>query len=588
VVAALLLNVQQGLAHLTTNECVQGSGCVAGQSGGQANFQFTANTTANPPLHSGSFSFTDASAGISVSSDTLLEYGRAGNESERLLSFRLEGDVYSEARLFVTDSGPSASDSFRIQLLDSSGIPVIEIGGPLLSACAGGITIAPSCVPPVPCEIQLTVACAVVSPTTNNPASQCTITGTSGEIDFFYTIKNTGTAALLLSSLSGTDTFGPLDLSSLGAGSLQPGEEITLTIRETVSGTFPLVNTVTITSTQNTNICSDMATVTIRRQDTPEPEPGECDDFVTGGGWIVGTPSGAKANFGVHGGMKNNGLWGGLNYLDHRTRMHVKSTGVTAYTRLGAVGRQINFNVTIDGAAGTAIVRVHDNGEPGRDDRFEIQLSNGYSAGGALGGDRPGGGNIQLHDKNCDGQGGGGTGGGTGGSTAGSTGGGPGGTTGGGPGGTTGGGGAQGTCPLTIGYWKNHDAQLSRVLDIGSVALGDRTVGTLDEALSVLNAANSTDARLMLRAQLLATSLNLQNGSSPMNTGSDIRAVVGQAVQFLATHSSAVTGQHPDRAAALSLKDQLDAYNNSKGNCTPTATTSSSGSVLRKKYVRPR
>src|SRR5688500_10085024 len=161
--------------------------------------------------------------------------------------------------------------------------------------------------------------------------------------------------------------------------------------------------------------------------------------------------------------------------------MHVKSTAVTAYTNLSNVGRQINFNVTIDGVAGTAIVRVHDHGEPGRDDRFEIQLSNGYSAGGELGGDRPGGGNIQLHVKDCGGQGGS-TGGGPGGSTGGST--------GGGPGGTTGGGGAEGACPLTIGYWKNHNAHLSQLLGAGAIALGDRSVSSAAEALTVLNAAS--------------------------------------------------------------------------------------------------
>ena len=98
----------------------------------------------------------------------------------------------------------------------------------------------------------------------------------------------------------------------------------------------------------------------------PPPPTVECDDFVTGGGWILGTPSGVKANFGVHGGIKNGQLWGGLNYLDHKTRMHVKSQAVTGYTHLDAVGRQINFNVTIDGQPGTAVVKVWDNGEPGR------------------------------------------------------------------------------------------------------------------------------------------------------------------------------------------------------------------------------
>jgi hypothetical protein len=133
----------------------------------------------------------------------------------------------------------------------------------------------------------------------------------------------------------------------------------------------------------------------------PPPAPGECD-FITGGGWITGTPSGAKGNFGVAGGFKNGAFWGHLNYIDHGNGMHVKHTAVTGY----AVDpgdpdcRLIDYNVTIDGQLGTARVRVCDKGEPGRDDVFEIALSNGYRAGGDLGGSRPGGGNIQLHK--CD------------------------------------------------------------------------------------------------------------------------------------------------------------------------------------------
>jgi hypothetical protein len=137
--------------------------------------------------------------------------------------------------------------------------------------------------------------------------------------------------------------------------------------------------------------------------EVPVPvEIAECDDFVTGGGWIL-TAQGAKANFGVHGGIRNGAFWGGLNYIDHGTKMHVKSTGVTGYTHLDEKTRQIGFNVTIDGVAGTAVVTVTDNGEPGTRDRFNIQLSSGYSAGGELGGTakRGGGGNIQLHKAHC-------------------------------------------------------------------------------------------------------------------------------------------------------------------------------------------
>ncbi len=154
---------------------------------------------------------------------------------------------------------------------------------------------------------------------------------------------------------------------------------------------------------------------------SPPPAPSEAPcDFVTGGGWITGTPSGAKANFGVAGGIKNGAFWGHLNYIDHGTGMHMKATEVTGYSddidHSDPDCRIICYNVTVDGVPGfKARVRVCDKGEPGRDDVFEIKLylstappprpcgegavdsPTYYSASGDLGGDHPGGGNIQLH-----------------------------------------------------------------------------------------------------------------------------------------------------------------------------------------------
>jgi hypothetical protein len=133
----------------------------------------------------------------------------------------------------------------------------------------------------------------------------------------------------------------------------------------------------------------------------PPPPPAECDDFITGGGWIL-TTSGDKANFGIHGGIRNGSFWGGLNYIDHGTKMHVSSTATTAYLHLTEVGREIHFDVTIDGTPGKAVVKVYDNGEPGRRDSFDIQLSDGYHEGGTLAAPHKGGGNIQLHKAHCD------------------------------------------------------------------------------------------------------------------------------------------------------------------------------------------
>src|SRR5258708_21794234 len=149
----------------------------------------------------------------------------------------------------------------------------------------------------------------------------------------------------------------------------------------------------------NIVVGSASAGITCGSSSSPPPQSPPCEGFLTGGGWISGTPSGAKANFGVAGGIKNGAFWGHLNYIDHGNGMHVKATAVTGYSvdPNDANCRYIDYDVTINGQPGTARVHACDNGEPGINDVFEIQLSSGYFAGGKLGGGGPGGGNIQLH-----------------------------------------------------------------------------------------------------------------------------------------------------------------------------------------------
>lgn len=115
-------------------------------------------------------------------------------------------------------------------------------------------------------------------------------------------------------------------------------------------------------------------------------------DFVTGGGWIP--VSGSKGTFGVAGGIKNEGFWGHLTYIDHGTGLKVKGTGVTAYVATGLTSRRIEGTAEVNGANGfTYSVDVTDNGEPGAGhDTFALRVSNGYAASGVLGG-----GNITLH-----------------------------------------------------------------------------------------------------------------------------------------------------------------------------------------------
>jgi hypothetical protein len=115
-------------------------------------------------------------------------------------------------------------------------------------------------------------------------------------------------------------------------------------------------------------------------------------DTVTAGGWIIGTPSGARANFGLNA-RDPAAPSGEVNYVDHGLHMHVHSTSITSYTIVDPTTRQITGTCTINGVGGfTFTVVVVDNGQPGRRDTFSITLSNGYTASGTLQG-----GNVRVH-----------------------------------------------------------------------------------------------------------------------------------------------------------------------------------------------
>jgi len=124
-----------------------------------------------------------------------------------------------------------------------------------------------------------------------------------------------------------------------------------------------------------------------------QPNCDSARDFVTGGGCITGTPSGAKGTFGVAGGVKNGALWGHLTYIDHNG-MKVKGTGVTRYDVTGQTTRHIEGTCEVNGQGGYIYkIDVDDQGEPGRNDRFTMTLPpSDYKADNTLEG-----GNIQLH-----------------------------------------------------------------------------------------------------------------------------------------------------------------------------------------------
>ncbi len=156
----------------------------------------------------------------------------------------------------------------------------------------------------------------------------------------------------------------------------------------------------------------------------PKWVTGVTADFITGGGWFLaqsgsyGTAVGAHANFGWHGGVKNGEWWGEGTYIDHDLGLHVHSTTVTGYERLGTDSTDSNGHPIgtrqVCGEADTDLygsvvylVMMEDKGEPGTQDRFDIALYYPgwsvpfYAVMGSLGDPTPGGGNIQLHMGNA-------------------------------------------------------------------------------------------------------------------------------------------------------------------------------------------
>jgi len=146
-------------------------------------------------------------------------------------------------------------------------------------------------------------------------------------------------------------------------------------------------------------------------------------DFLTGGGFII--VDSAKANFGVGGGCKDGmHTWGHLEYIDHGTGLNVHWTSITAYLEESSDtydGHPIGSRF-ICGTARTNLygdvnfaVRAKDAGEPGVNDEFDIQLTQGNPPGfppvyttnlnfflppHKLNDGNGGGGNIQLHKPN--------------------------------------------------------------------------------------------------------------------------------------------------------------------------------------------
>ncbi len=98
---------------------------------------------------------------------------------------------------------------------------------------------------------------------------------------------------------------------------------------------------------------------------------------------------------------KNGVVKGQLEYLDHSTGANYNSVKMTSLT-VSPDFLTADFTGTIkkkgDPNTYTFSVHVEDHGEPGRNDKFEITISDGYAAGQLQ---TVAKGNIQIHRK-CD------------------------------------------------------------------------------------------------------------------------------------------------------------------------------------------
>jgi hypothetical protein len=134
----------------------------------------------------------------------------------------------------------------------------------------------------------------------------------------------------------------------------------------------------------------------------------------------------------------------------------------------------------------------------------------------------------------------------------------------------------------TIGYWKNHQSQMTALLP---QKLGNYTVATFAQATAVFNATNCSSSSAQaaigcLAGQLLAAELNLANFASPC-----IQPTVNKATSFLKGGTVTVNGKTAagvsyvgpsgtynlnatQRAIAVALSSALDAYNSNGKSCT--------------------
>jgi hypothetical protein len=187
------------------------------------------------------------------------------------------------------------------------------------------------------------------------------------------TMTPTGTPTITATGTStGTATVTPTD-------TLTPLASYTLTATPTASPSP--------TATDNPT-----ATLTETPTSTPTPLP-NVPGKVTGGGNIDSVNGKATFGFVIQYSVGDSNPSGNLTFKDHATGLALKAT---SFTLLYIDGKHATIigEATVNGQPNLAfILEVSDQGEPGTDDTFKLQIPalDGYSAGGVITG-----GNLQV------------------------------------------------------------------------------------------------------------------------------------------------------------------------------------------------
>jgi hypothetical protein len=236
--------------------------------------------------------------------------------------------------------------------------------------------------------------------------------GYSLTVGGFGLLQPPGTAAYTIVITNPT----PPPTTVTGSIPLTPLPDGTGSFSGTTSGSFsqalPDGATVTVTATATAaGYTSPVVTATsfqVSCVPLPPSVPLPCD-FITSGGFVL-TSAGKMANFGAHGGCKNDAFWGHVNYVDHTNEYHVNSIQITGYLTVPSIGpnaRDIcgwaTTNNPSDPQPVMFRVRLVDNGEPGVASEFGIIVNGAvpyHVSTRLLNNGMGGGGDVQLHKDN--------------------------------------------------------------------------------------------------------------------------------------------------------------------------------------------